>query len=119
MSKVIDMAAARQKKADKELAERQIVDGDLVNRVLHAGRYYLTCKDDGVEIQAKIGPADFVVVALVTTANAYVEFFEAEMKRFGLSEDDLLIQGSSSMDFPEEYTDRKDIIELCELIGQS
>ena len=121
MNKVVDMAAARQKKADKEHAERQIVDGDLVQRVLNAGMYYLSCEQDGVRIQAKVSvkPGDYTDVALVTTPNAYVKFFENEMKRFGLGEDDLLIQCASSMDFPDEYTDRDDVIALCDAIRQS
>lgn len=118
MSNVIDFNKAREAKAEKEHGERQILDADFVNRSLYAGQYYLTCKSDGVEIRAKSGPkaGEYVVVALVTTPNAYVEFFEAEMKKFGIGEDDLIIMGSSSMDFPEEYTDRKDVIALCDAI---
>jgi hypothetical protein len=121
MDNVIDMAAARQKKAEQDHGERQIVDEQLVKRVLFAGQYYLSCKDDGVQIEAKCGskPGEYVVVALVTTANAYVEFFEAEMKRFGLEEDDIFIMCSSSMDHPDEYTDRQDIIALCDAIRAS
>lgn len=121
MTNVIDMASARQKKAEKDHAERQIVDADLVQRVLNAGMYYLSCEQDGVRIQAKTGmkPGDYTDVALVTTANAYVDFFEKEMARFGLTEDDIHILCASSMDFPDEYTDRQDVITLCDQIRQS
>ncbi len=118
MSNVIDMASARQKKAEKEHGERQIVDENLVKRVLFAGQYYLTCASDGVQIQAKIGskPGEYVVVALVSSVRGYVDFFTAEMERFGLEEDDMIIMCSSSMDFPDEYTDNADIIALCDAI---
>mgnify|MGYP001819317934 CR=1 FL=1 len=121
MSNVIDMSSAREKKAEKDHGERQVLSKEEVNRALYSGQYYLTCADDGVQILSKCGPGagDYVVVALVTTANAYVEFFEADMKRFGLEEDDIRIQCSSSMDFPEEYTDRKDIRDLCDAIMQN
>lgn len=118
MSNIIDMNAAREKRAAKEHGERQVLDAEFVNRSLYAGFYYLSCAEDGVQIQAKSGPkpGDYVVVALVTTANAYVEFFEAEMKKFDLEETDLHILCASSMDFPEEYTDRKEVVALCDAI---
>lgn len=119
MSKVIDLAAAREEKAAKEFSKRQIIDKESVNRALYAGQYYLNCEQDGVVIMVKFGPGDYKRAALVTTPNAYVEWFENEMRRFGLKEDDIMILCGSSMDFPEEYTDRDDVQKLCDLIRQS
>lgn len=116
MSNVIDMQAAREKKAEKDHGERQVLDPEMVNRSLYAGRYYLMIEDDAVAIQAKVGPSKYKTVAHVTTANTYVEFFENEMKRFGLGESDLTILSSSDLDFPEEVTSNKQTIELCGLL---
>jgi len=119
MSNVIDMSKAREKKAAKDFGERQILDKEAVNRALFAGQYYLNCEQDGVSISVKFGPGDYKKAALVTNANAYVEFFEKDMARFGLKEDDVMILCGSSMDFPEEYTDRDDVKLLCDQIRQS
>ena len=116
MSNVIDMKAAREKRAAKDHAERQIVPMDAVNRALYAGQYYLNCTEDGVSISIKFGPGDYKEAAIVTNVNAYVEFFEKDMARFDLKEEDLMILCGSSMDFPDEYTDREDVIALCDAI---
>lgn len=119
MNNIIDFNKAREEKAAEEFGKRQILDADAVNRALHAGRYYLTIEDDAVAIKVYFGHTDAKTAVLVKTANAYVEFFENEMKRFGLKEDDMLIQASSSLDFPHEYTKDADTIKLCKLINES
>lgn len=117
MSNVIDMKAAREKRAAKELAERQVIPSDVVNRALHAGRYYLTIEDDAVAIKVYFGLTESKTAALVKTPNAYVKFFETEMERFGLEESELHIQASSSIDFPEEYTNDPETLALCAAIN--
>jgi hypothetical protein len=117
MSNVIDMSSARQKKADKDHGERQVLSTEAVNRAIYAGRYYLTIEDDAVAIKVYFGLTDSKTAVRVKTAKDYCDFFETEMKRFGLKEDDLHIQASSSIDFPDEYTSDPDTIKLCEQIN--
>jgi hypothetical protein len=70
-------------------------------------RIYLTVKDDGLEVIYGEPNGRVEDRALITHAKELHEFFLAHP-------DTDLVLCSSSLDFPEEYTSNKEIIELCD-----
>ena len=78
-------------------------------------KLYLTCESDGVYAEHNDERR------LIKSENEIAEFaHEICVTNDGNPDEcDLIVLCSSSLDFPEEYTDKKEVIELCRKIRLS
>ena len=76
--------------------------------------FYLTMADGFLVVQYDAHEETGVeVTRKITGAQDYHDFFRAKAHELGVGVMDRHIMASSSVDFPDEYTDRADVIELC------
>jgi len=83
----------------------------------HTGYYFLTV--EGERLVVKYGPKDNEVTRPIRDAQDYGDFFTAQAETLGVDILELTIMASSTVDFPAEYTDREDVILLCNLLRRS
>ncbi len=74
--------------------------------------FYLTILKGWLVVQYD-GPRGGKVTRRIKGAQEYARFFQSKATEYGVPVEDLHIMASSSVDFPEEYTDRAEVIELC------
>lgn len=78
------------------------------NDTRHEVSLFLTVTESGLEIQS-----GGETVAAVRSTDELAEAFDSILSDANTTID---VEVSSSLDFPHEYTDDKDVIELCRVI---
>ena len=72
--------------------------------------YFMSIKNDRVEITKGHRDASPYIVK---SADDFYGYMAAEAKRLGIAVEDLRVTASSTMDFPEEWTDDPKVIAMA------
>ena len=80
-------------------------------------RYFFLTIEHGRVVVKYDGTSGGEVTRVVHSTADFANFIQSKAREAGCSWADLSIMGSSSIDFPEEYTDNADTIALANKFG--
>lgn len=80
-------------------------------------RYFLYLNSKNGKLEVSFDGSHGKQHTTLSSAEEYNAFFANEAARLGVDPSEFAIQASSSLDFPEEYTDKPETLALVEAIN--